>query len=83
MNPKDRSAASTFSRIVNSIVASFLSALGGNSPWCGGHRTDATKAMRRMCRLPREKVIALREQGGFVGELDQTPIKADPCATGV
>jgi hypothetical protein len=83
MNPKDRSAASTFSRIVNSIVASFLSALGGNSPWCEGPRTNALKAMRRMCRLPREKVIALQEQDRFVGELDQRTIKVGQCATRV
>lgn len=61
MKPNDRSAASTFSRIESSIVASIPATLAGGLSDAEGvpHRCEDPRRAKE--DLPSEKVIALQE----------------------
>ena len=74
MKPKDRSAASTLSRIASSIVASMSVALDGDSLWHGRGPCLSDEAMRPAVHLPSEKLIAVRKSDQFLVECDQSSI---------
>jgi hypothetical protein len=72
MKPNDRTAASTFSRIESSIVASIAVALTGDSTQHDGGSCHSHHAKSANGALPSGKVFALRQLDRFLDECDQT-----------
>ena len=83
MKPNDRSAASTFSLIESSIVASIPATLFGGSfrYGRGPHRIADPKRVRE--GLPSEKVFAVQERARTFVIYNQTAGKLGIAATGV
>ena len=83
MKPNDRSAASTFSRIESSIVASIPATLAGGSSDAEGAPHRSADPMRASEWLPSKKVVAVQEAERLLVACNQTRGLTGRAATGV